>query len=164
MIQGINSDYDPYLSTTSVYTNSVVKTSDSDNEKKADGTQSAKTDTVEISTQARAAMQKANSVVSVGGKTSAENSTNQQNSGDTAQLPAAKATAKVTAKTTDTSTTQQTSLSGLSEMQMDKLVAAGTITKSEEQQELAKRAAEKQQQESAPNQKTQFENNPMPIL
>jgi len=163
MIQGINSDYDPYLSTTSVYTNSVVKTSDSDNEKKADGTQSAKTDTVEISTQARAAMQKANSVVSVGGKTSAENSTNQQNPGDTAQLSAAKATAKVTAKTTDTSTTQQTNLSGLSEMQMDKLVAAGTITKSEEQQELAKRAAEKQQ-ESAPNQKTQFENNPMPIL
>jgi len=164
MIQGINSDYDPYLSTTSVYTNNVVETSDSDNEKKADGAQSARTDTVEISTQARAAMQQANSVISVGGKTTAENGTNQQNSGDTAQLSATEATAKATAKTTDTSTTQQTNLSGLSETQMDKLVAAGTITKSEEQQELAKRAAEKQQQESAQNQKTQFENSPMPIL
>jgi len=164
MIQGINSDYDPYLSATSVYANSVVKTSDSDNEKKADGTQSAKTDTVEISTQARAAMQQANSVVSVGGKTSAQSGTDQQNSEDTAQLSAAKATAKAAAKTTDTSTTKQTNLSVLSETQMDKLVAAGTITKAEEQQELAKRAAERQQQESAQNQKTQFENNPMPVL
>ena len=164
MIQGINSDYDPYLSTTAVYANSVVKTSDSDNEKKADGTQSAKTDTVEISTQARAAMQQANSVVSVGGKTSAQSGTDQQNSEDTAQLSAAKATAKAAAKTTDTSTTKQTNLSVLSETQMDKLVAAGTITKAEEQQELAKRAAERQQQESAQNQKTQFENNPMPVL
>lgn len=162
MIQGINSDYDSYFSATSVATNSIAKTSESGNEKQADSSQTAKTDTVEISAQARAAMQQANSIVSVGGKTTADSSENEQKSADVTQASATKKPAATAS--TSTSTTQVTNLSGLSEAELDKLVSAGTITKSEKQQELVKRAAEKLEQDAAQNQKTQLTENPMEIL
>jgi len=160
MIQPISNEYDPYLTAASVAASTVTKVSDSDTEKKADSSQTLKTDTVEISAQARAAMQQANSVVSVGGKTTADSSENEQKAANATQAPAAKAPV---ATTTSASTTEQTNLTGLSQAEMDKLVAAGTITSGQEQAELTKRAAEKQQ-ESVQDQKTQLNKSPTEIL
>lgn len=154
MIQPVSSEYDPYLSVASVAASTVTKTPDSETEKKADSSQTLKTDTVEISAQARAAMQQANSIVSVGGKTTADSSENEQKAAKATQAPAAKA---------PTATTEQTNLTGLSQAEMDKLVAAGTITSSQEQAELTKRAAE-EQQEAAQDQKIQFNKSPTEIL
>jgi len=75
MIQGVNNDYDYHLSTIATSTNSISTTKNSESEKNAQGTRSAKTDTIEISEQARAAMEQASSIVSVGGKASSEDDT-----------------------------------------------------------------------------------------
>nr|WP_319487844.1 hypothetical protein [uncultured Caproiciproducens sp.] len=144
MIQGINTDYDTSLSAVSASVKSTSKTSETETEKKAEASQSVKTDTIEISAQARAAMQ-ANSVVSVGSKASA--------AGDTQQAAAQTASSSQTnsnalqAFTVDKDSNQNPALSSLTEADMDKLVSNGVITNGQEQAELARRAAEKQQEQ-----------------
>ncbi len=146
MIQGINSDYDTYYNVTAVAGTAVSQTSDSTDEKVAQGSQNTRTDTVEISPQARAAMQKANSVVSAGGKTSAQNSSEQTTGAGAPPPAAAEVSASVAVSSSDTS--QQTDLSALTQAELDKLVSEGTITKAQEQAELARRSASAQQEQS----------------
>lgn len=149
MIQGINSDYDSYHSVTSVTGVTAEQASSSSSEKTAQGSQSIRTDTVEISPQARAAMQQSNSVVTAGGKSSAQNSPEQPNA-----LKSSAAQVDSAALTSD-SDSSQTDLTSLTESELDKLVSQGTITKAQEQAELARRAAStSQEQNSAVSQNT----------
>lgn len=138
MIQGINSDYDSYYSVTSVTNISAEQASASSSEKTAQGSQSVRTDTVEISPQARAAMQQANSVVSAGGKSSAQNSPEQSGALRSGALQVSAAT----------SSTSQTVLTNLTEAELDDLVSQGVITKAQEQAELSRRSAAGQQEQS----------------
>lgn len=155
MIQGINSDYDSYYSITALTGSTVAATSDSTNEKTAQGGQSTRTDTVEISPQARAAMQQANTVVSVGGKASSQNSSNQQ-SANTGAMQAAAAQANTAVVVSASSSSQQPVLTNLTEAELDDLASKGTITQAQEQTELARRAtAEQQSQGDAVTQKAQ---------
>lgn len=154
MIQGINSDYDSYYTLTSAASTSVSSASASANEKTAQGSQSTRTDTVEISPQARAAMQQADTIVSVGGKTSSQNSSEQQGDSVTKQSAAVKANAAAVASA---STSSQPVLTNLTQAELDELVSKGTITAAQEQAELARRAvAEQQSQVDTASQKTQI--------
>jgi hypothetical protein len=132
VIQSINSDYDSYYSysTASVSSTAASQTSPSQTEKAAQSSQSVKTDTVEISPQARAAMQQSGSVVSVGGKASAQDSAQQSE--------------EVQSAAVSNSSSSQVDLTSLTETELDRLVSEGTITAAQEQAELARRTAQQQ--------------------
>lgn len=157
MIQAVNTDAYSYTSAISASNNSTAKITDTETDKQAATGRSARTDTVEISEQARAAMQ-ANSVASAGSKVSDADSTQQ---GTAPAMPSASSaqtkssTLKaVTAVTDSTDSDESPVLSTLSEAEMDELVSQGVITKGQEQAELVRRAAEKQQEQNVQQNET----------
>ena len=153
MIQSIDSDLYSTLKVSSTSGSTTAKTSSSDSELTV-SSQVPKTDTVEISEQARQAMQQS--------KVAAAN-TEQSVQADAAQQKAAAAVATAAAaqqqsnksdaavlnsvspsagaSTETSSTTESPVLSTLTENQLDKLVSSGTITSTQKNAELARRAA-----------------------
>ena len=122
MIQGVNNDYDYHLSTIATSTNSISTAKSSETEKNAQGTQSAKTDTIEISEQARAAMEQASSIVSVGGKASSQDDTEAE-----ASAAALQSTAE---QTNSVSTTASSSAKADTAPAVTAAVTDGTVSSS----------------------------------
>lgn len=146
MISPITSDSNnEYLSTLAVSSESG-KTTDSQTEKTASGTQTSRTDSVEISEQARAAMEQSTSVATTQSTTEASSAAEQA---EKKAAASASSTDSKTAATSSSSSSSYTDLSSLTKAQMDKLVSQGTITQQQETAELAKRDSEKAQQSSA---------------
>jgi len=165
MIQSINSDLYSALKVSSASSSTTAKTSSSDSELTV-GSQIPKTDTVEISEQARQAMQQskvaaanteqtvqadadqqkaAEAAIATANSTKAAASAQQQsNKSDAAVL---NSTSSATGTNTEaSSTTESPVLSTLTEAQLDKLVSSGTITGTQKNAELARRAAASAQQ------------------
>lgn len=174
MIQSIDSDLYSPLKVSSTSGSTTAKTSSSSSDLTA-SSQVPKTDTVEISEQARQAMQQskvaaANTEQSVQADAAqqkaaaaAESSTKaaassataaqqQSNKSDAAVLNSASSSASTGTETS--STTESPVLSTLTEAQLDKLVSSGTITSTQKNAELARRAAA-EAQKSASNDSNQ---------
>ena len=131
MISGVASNFSYNTSTTSASTNRVSTTKASESKNEAvQSSQSAKTDTVEISPQAKAA-------ASVGSKTSSQDTETKQSNANTASVT-------TSASTGASSSTAAPVLSSLTEQAMNILVSKGTITSSQEKNELARRSAEQE--------------------
>ncbi len=156
MIQSISSDRYSELKISSVPSSTAAKTSSADSELTV-SSQVPKTDTIEISEQARQAMQQskvaaANTEQSVqadatqsGAKTAQPSAkpAQQSNKSNAAVLNGMSSAEDIQ---TTGSTEQSPVLSTLTETQLDKLVKSGTITSSQKNAELARRAAAAAQQ------------------
>jgi hypothetical protein len=167
MIQSINSDLYSELKVSSVSASPAAKTSSSDSELTV-SSQTPKTDTIEISEQARQAMQqskvaaanteqsvqadaaqqKAAAVAESSAKASAANAKAAPQSGKSNAAVRNSMSSSADAETTG-STTESPVLSALTESQLDKLVKSGTITTTQKNAELARRAAAAAQQTAA---------------
>ena len=158
MIQSIDSDLYSTLKVSSTSGSTTAKTSSSDSELTV-SSQVPKTDTVEISEQARQAMRQskvaaANTEQSVQADAAQQKAAaavatataaqQQSNKSDAAVLNSASSSAGASTETS--STTESPVLSALTENQLDKLVSSGTITSTQKNAELARRAAAEAQQ------------------
>lgn len=156
MIQSISSDYYSELKVSSVPGSTAANTSSSDSELTV-SSQVPKTDTIEISEQARQAMQQSkvaavNTEQSVQANATQSGEKTAQSSAKPAQQSSQSNAAVLNSMSSseDTQTTSSTEqspvLSTLTETQLDKLVKSGTITSSQKNAELARRAAAAAQQ------------------
>lgn len=152
MIQSISDSYDFNQSTISSAV-SAAQTDETKTDENSVADLSQKTDTVEISEQARAAMQQNAVSAPAGTKASVQEDAGQ--SADTAALEKTQTKAlESESETVNSSTADSTAynLTTLTQTQLDKLVSQGKITKAQESSELQRRAAEKAQQQSASEQ------------
>lgn len=161
MIQSVSKDLNYNLSTSSVSANTALPQSDSAADVKAES-QVPKTDTVEISQQAREAMQQSKVAASNTDRSVQTDSSSQQKAAVSAQTAAQQksqsSAAVVSSSDSSSKNSQSVVLTNLTESEMNKLVSQGVITKNQEQQELARRAAAKEQPSAENDAKAQISN------
>lgn len=146
MLQAINTDFEMSLRTAPLSPSNVRKTPETEIQKKAQGSQNIRTDSVEISEQARAAMQRAGTVASTGEKAAAGYDSKRRES----QAPSDRAEKLLEAQKKQQTEEKPKSkhyadLSLYTEAELKKLVSDGIITEFQQRAELAKRAARKQE-------------------
>ena len=154
MLQAINTDFEMSVRTAPLSASSVQKTPETEIQKKAQGSQNVRTDSVEISEQARAAMQQADTVASTGDKATAENK-RRESQAASGQAQKLSETLKKQQAEEKPKSNHYANLSVYSEAELDKLVSDGIITKFQKRTEVAKRTAKKQEQENSETKKTQ---------
>lgn len=153
MLQAITTDYEMSVRTAPLSAENVQKTPETEILKKAQGSQNGRKDSVEISEQARAAMQQADTVASTGDKAAAAYSKREELQAVSDREK--KLTLKKQQSEEKPRSGHYANLSAYSEAELDKLVSDGIITKFQEQAEIAKRAAKKQEKENSATKKTQ---------
>lgn len=148
MLQAINTDFEMSLRTAPLSQSNVRKTPETEIQKKAQGSQNIRTDSVEISEQARAAMQRAGTVVSTGEKAAAGYDSKRRETQAASGRPEKLLEAQKKQRTEERSKSKHyADLSLYTESELKKLVSDGVITKFQQQEEVAKRAARKQEAE-----------------